>query len=338
VTAPANRWKLGLFVVAGCAASLTGLTYLGMRELQKEVHYVLAYFDEAVTGLEGGSPVKFRGVTIGVVDEIRVAPDRKHLRVQAALYDDKLVRLGLRAEDAVGPCRLPPNLRAQLVMSWVTSTSFLQVDYFPDPPAGPQQLPFAVEENTLRTVKSTAKSLEDASREVLRELPVMATSARELVELLRTELQGARLADVSRQLQAVLARIDGAMQDLERAGTIAGTSAAMAKVGSAADAVRDAAATLNDDRSPFGVTLAELRGLAQSLQREVEGMDLKATAAGLRTTAGGIDTLGGEVANGLHALRTTMAAIDRLVTLLERDPGALLHGRSPAGSPLQEKR
>jgi hypothetical protein len=95
---------------------------------------------------------------------------------------------------------------------------------------------------------------------------------------------------------------------------------------------------LNDDRSPFGVTLAELRGLAQSLQREVEGMDLKATAAGLRTTAGGIDTLGGEVANGLHALRTTMAAIDRLVTLLERDPGALLHGRSPAGSPLQEKR
>ncbi|MBL8756632.1 MAG: MCE family protein [Planctomycetes bacterium] len=338
MTAPANRWKLGLFVVAGCAASLTGLTYLGMRELQHEVHYVLAYFDEAVTGLEEGSPVKFRGVTIGVVDEIRVASDRKHLRVQAALYDAKLVRLGLRAEDATGPCRLPPNLRAQLVMSWVTSTSFLQVDFFPDPPSGPQQLPFPVEEDTLRTVKSTAKSLEDASREVLRELPVMATSARELVELLRTELQGARLADVSRQLQAVLARIDGALQDLDRAGTIAGTAAAMAKVGVAADAVRDAAAAVTDDRSSFGATLAELRGLGQSLQREVSAMQLAATTASLRSSAAGFDGLAVDLGDGLRSLRTTLAAIDRLVTLLERDPGALLHGRAPGGSPLQEKR
>jgi ABC-type transporter Mla subunit MlaD len=215
VTAPANRWKLGLFVVAGAAATIGGLTWIGMRELRKEFHSAYAYFDEAVNGLEEGSQVKFRGVTIGVVEEIRAAPDARHLEVHAALYDEKLRKLGLQAARDNGGCPLPDNLRAQLVMSWVTGTSFIQVDYFPDPPTGAQVLPFPVDagKNTLRTVKSTAKSLEDASREVLRELPSMATSARELVELLRTELAGAHLADVSRQLQALLQRMDHALAD-----------------------------------------------------------------------------------------------------------------------------
>ncbi len=327
-----------MFVLAACGTSVAALAWIGMRELQREFHTAFAYFDEAVTGLEEGSPVKFRGVTIGVVDEIRLAPDKKHLRVQAALYDDKLKRLGLRAPDAEGPCSLPPNLRAQLVMSWVTSTSFIQVDYFPDPPGGAQQLPFPAEAVTLRTVKSTAKSLEDASRDVLRELPVMATAARELVELLRTELQGARLPDVARQLQALLQRIDQTLVAFDAAGTMATTTAAMAKVGVAADEVRAAAATLQGDQGPLGATMAELRGLATSLQRELQAMQLPATAASLRSTAASAEELGVGVAAGLQSLRSTLSAIDRLVTMLERDPGALLRGRAPQGSPLQDKR
>ncbi|MEO6594653.1 MAG: MlaD family protein, partial [Planctomycetota bacterium] len=94
MTAPANRWKLGLFVVGGSAAMLTGLTWLGMRQLRRAYHTSYAYFDEALTGLEEGSPVKFRGVPIGVVQEIHVASDKKHLYVQAALYDAYLRDLG----------------------------------------------------------------------------------------------------------------------------------------------------------------------------------------------------------------------------------------------------
>ena len=172
MTAPANRWKLGLLVVTGCAAGLAVLTWVGVRELRKESLAVHAYFDEAVTGLEVGSPVKYRGVTVGVVDDIGAAPDRRHLEVRFALYDDKLARLGIDVDrlDESSPNALA--LRAQIVMSWVTGTSFVQVDYFPDPPSGPQNLPFRTvgEKRVLLTVPSTAKSLEDASRDVLRVL------------------------------------------------------------------------------------------------------------------------------------------------------------------------
>lgn len=331
MTAPANRWKLGLFVVAGGASTLTGLTWVGVNELRREYHVAYAYFDEAVTGLEEGSPVKFRGVTIGVVDDITVAPDKKHLKVRAALFDDKLTRLGLDARTLEHDCPLPDNLRAQVVMSWVTSTSFVQVDFYPDPPSGPQQLPFVLPagENTLRTVPSTAKSLEDASRELLRELPTIATSARELVELLRTELQGLRLPEVSRQAQSVLQRADGLLRDLEQRGAVAAATAALT-------AVQDAAATVRDEHSPIGATLAEARGLLQSLQRELAAARLGDTAAGLRTAGAEVAELGSAVRAELAQLRATLAAIERWVALLERDPGALLHGRAPGRSPLEE--
>lgn len=338
MTAPANRWKLGLFVVAGCAATIGGMTWVGVRELQKTFHVAYAYFDEAVTGLEEGSPVKFRGVTIGVVDKIRAAPDKRHLEVRAALYDDKLADLGLEVTRLDGGCPLPDNLRAQIVMSWVTSTSFIQVDFFPDPPNGPQQLPFAVDsaQNTLRTVPSTAKSLEDASREVLRELPSMATSARELVELLRTELQGARLADVSRQLQGLLQRLDRTLQEVEQKELVARGIDAVASLQKAATSIGDAASSLRDDQSPVGVTLAELRGLAQRLEAELAAAKVGETTAALRAAGQAAVGLGQDVQAEFAQLRRTLAAVENLMLVLERDPGALLRGRGPVTSPLQE--
>jgi paraquat-inducible protein B len=333
MTAPANRWKLGLFVVAGLAAGTAGLTWLGMRELRKSFQVAYAYFDEAVTGLEEGSPVKFRGVTIGVVDEIRAAPDKRHLEVRAALYDDKLRKLGLDA-GALGPgCTLPENLRAQLVMSWVTSTSFVQVDFFPDPPTGPQQLPFpvAADRPMLRTVPSTAKSLEDASREVFRELPLVAGSVRELVELLRGELQGAQFAELSRTAQAVLLRFDRLLLDAERRGLVEAGTEALA-------ALRSAAASVDDPRTGPGAAVAELRGALQQLRSDLAAAGLPATTAALRGAALSAQELGDGLGGQLAQLRGTLQSIERLMAALERDPGALLYGRQAVPSPLEGRK
>ncbi|HEX5054716.1 MAG TPA: MlaD family protein [Planctomycetota bacterium] len=329
MTAPANRWKLGLFVVAGGAATLTGLTWIGMRELRRAYHTVYAYFDEALTGLEEGSPVKFRGVTIGIVQEITVAPDKKHLEVAASLYDEKMRRLGLDVERIDEDSPPPENLRAQVVMSWVTSTAFVQVDFFPDPPSGPQQLPFPVKINTMRTVPSTAKSLEDASREVLRELPLMAISARELIDQLRSDVQAAHLPDLARRVQESLRGIDQLLVDLQHLGTVGSATAAM-------DAVRDAAASLRDENGPLSSALKELQALAASVRTQLDAALLPATAGSVRGAADSLGGLGTDLRAELAKLHTTLAAVERLAQLLERDPGALLYGRGASRpSPLE---
>jgi ABC-type transporter Mla subunit MlaD len=324
VTAPASRWKLGLFVVASSALGIAGIAFVGANELRRSAHSAYAYFDEALTGLEEGSPVKFRGVTIGVVQRIRVGPDKKHLEVQAALYDDYLRDLGLDVDAMDEHCPLPDNLRAQVVMSWVTSTAFVQVDFFPDPPRGPQILPFPVrEQSTLRTVPSTAKSLEDAAREVLRELPQMALATRELVELLRQELQAARLPDVTRQLHALLERAERQLLAIENEGTVAAATAALRSLG--------------DERAPLQTTLREWGQLGKDLRAQVDQLALPATAGDVREAARGVAELSASLQRALVPVQQAMLSIERLAAVLERDPGSLLHGRANSSSILQER-
>lgn len=336
MTAPASRWKLGLFVVAGTTIGAIGVAFLGARELRRSTHTAYAYFDEALTGLEEGSSVKFRGVTVGRVERIKFASDKKHLEVQAALYDDYLSDLGLEATRMDAESPLMQNLRAQIVMSWVTSTAFIQVDYFPDPPRGPQMLPFGVPDDgvTLRTVPSTAKSLESSTREVLRELPRVASTVRELVDLLRTELSAARLPEVSRRLQSLLAKVEKQVDALDTEGAVAAATNALQEIGTTA-------AEFRGEREGLRATMAAWTELGRSLQREVEAMALGETSAGVRGAAedlGGLGSLGTDVRAELQNLRRAMAAIERLAAMLERDPGALLHGRGKTPSPLKDRK
>ncbi|MEO5730037.1 MAG: MlaD family protein, partial [Byssovorax sp.] len=85
MSAPTNHWKLGLFVVVGVVLTLTTVAVLGARSLRKEVSRYVSYFDESVQGLEVGSPIKFRGVTIGTVGKIDVAVDHRHVEVTSDL-------------------------------------------------------------------------------------------------------------------------------------------------------------------------------------------------------------------------------------------------------------
>ena len=158
---PASRWKLGLFVVVGSLVGVFGVVYLGAQELKRSTQTAYAYFDEALTGLEEGSAVKFRGITVGRVERIRFATEDRLLEVRASLYEDYLADLGLDTSQLDASNPLIHRLRAQVVMSFVTSTAFIQVDFSEDPPGGPQMLGFRVPDDgfTLRTVPSTAKAV-----------------------------------------------------------------------------------------------------------------------------------------------------------------------------------
>lgn len=335
MSAPANRWKLGLFVLAGCGLAMTGFTWLGVHELKRSTHPAWAYFDEALTGLEEGSPVRFRGVRIGVVDHIDVAEDRKHLAVGMSLYDDYLGDLGLKLDQTAAGEPLQTNLRAQVVMSWVTGTAFVQVDFFPDPTGGPQQLPFVALPNTLRTVPSTAKSLEAAGREVLRELPAMATSARELLDTLRADLQAARVPELAARFDRILAAVESEVGELRRQGTVAAATAAL-------EAVRGAAGSMSAQQEPLQRTLDEVRLLAADVRTELGKAEIGPTTATVRGAADRaaglaavLQTLGADLRGELVHLRGALDAVQRLAAMLERDPGALLHGRgTPPASPL----
>ena len=81
----AEKLKIGLFVVGSALLVVGMIIWLGAFPLFDSTQTVVAYFTESVQGLESDSPVKFRGVTVGRVKGIRLAPDGQLIEVVMGL-------------------------------------------------------------------------------------------------------------------------------------------------------------------------------------------------------------------------------------------------------------
>lgn len=108
-----TKFFVGLFMAGGIGIAVVAIIWLGMsRVFEKGSHYAV-YFDESVQGLSVDSPVKYRGVTIGRVERIRVAPDSRLIEVVLIIESD------IKPED---------DMVAQLKVVGITGSMFIELD------------------------------------------------------------------------------------------------------------------------------------------------------------------------------------------------------------------
>jgi len=280
-TTATSHWKLGLFVLLPVGAMLGALFWLGARGFRRESFPAISYFDESVQGLDVGSPVKFRGVTVGTVTDITIAPDHRHVQVSADMYVDALVRLGLRTRaPKSGEEFIPPNLRVQLASAGITGVRFIQTDFFDPERYPPPKLPFEPPWNYVPSARSTLKNAEEAAIEILNQLPVLADRAKDtLADVKKTLGSIDRLvADLGaedgsfnqalRELRAAATRVDGALDEAKLGATTASFRDTAASVGQAAAGVSDAQEELQASLVALREALESVRTLADSLERD----------------------------------------------------------------------
>lgn len=85
MSSQASKFKIGLFVVSGLLLGVVVFVWLGASRYFQDSKTVVAYFMESVQGLESDSPVKYRGVPVGRVKAIRMAPDARLIEVLMSL-------------------------------------------------------------------------------------------------------------------------------------------------------------------------------------------------------------------------------------------------------------
>jgi phospholipid/cholesterol/gamma-HCH transport system substrate-binding protein len=209
-----NRWKLGLFVILGTGLALAALVVFGASRWNERTVSYVAFFDESVQGLDVGSPVKFRGVTIGLVAAIEVAPDHRHVRVALELSVEQLDRLSL------GSLRNPNSgfaakskLRVQLAQTGITGVKFILVDFFDGTP--PLPLPFPTPRNTIPATPSTMKNLEDSLVRAANQFPDIATALLGTVTKLNGFLDSVEKERLPARASSTLANADSAMGELQ---------------------------------------------------------------------------------------------------------------------------
>jgi len=108
-----TKFTVGLFVTCGFTIGLLAFIWLGMSKFFEEGKNYVVFFNESVQGLDIDSPVKYRGVSIGRVEKISVAPDAR------------LIQVLLKVEDRR---QTSGDLYAQLKAVGITGSMFVEID------------------------------------------------------------------------------------------------------------------------------------------------------------------------------------------------------------------
>lgn len=112
-----GAFLIGFFVIFGFLLLGFSVIWFGSTMFSREnIHYV-TYFVGSVEGISKGTPVKYLGVPIGSVDNIRLAPDSRMIEVTMVL-ERKI--------------ELSDSLRVKIELSGLTGGRFLQMFYTSD--------------------------------------------------------------------------------------------------------------------------------------------------------------------------------------------------------------
>ena len=112
MSAEAYKFKVGLFVVGGAVLVAGALIWLGATKFFSSTNNYVTYINESVQGLDVGSVVKFKGVSVGTIKVIQIAPDGQLVEVRMEL--DKSFH---RKKD----------MQIELAMAGITGMKFLEI-------------------------------------------------------------------------------------------------------------------------------------------------------------------------------------------------------------------
>lgn len=316
MAAPTNHWKLGLFIVVGMIAGLSTLVWLGARSLQKKTVSYVTFFDESVQGLDVGSPVKYRGVTVGNVGKIDVAPDHRHVSVTCELGVAELDALGLNSSvGSIAKMRIPEDLRMQLASAGITGVKFILIDFFPVADNPVPTLPFAVPMNYIPSASSTMKNVEDAVVRAVNRIPEIAD------EMLKVMGRAGKILDEVDH-QHLSENIVLTMGKLNLVLTDARSTIKDADVKGLSKETQEAIRNLN-------VAVTQMGKLVERLQSDkgvLANAERASTALGdLARNAHGV---GPELEETLREVSQAAQTIQRLGDALDRDGDMLIKGRS----------
>jgi len=307
--------RVGLLLVVGAAAVVGLVLFLGGRQIRGGVQYE-TYFQESVEGLEVGSPVKYRGVTVGQVTEIGLVStaytNLGNTEFRPAAFDLVYVRF------VIDPARagrvldtsssVGVGLRIRIASQGITGLSYLELDVV-DPVRFPSMdVPWQPLNNYISSMPSTISQVQTAAQEFLGRLQGLdveglatristvlddvhmqltkgdaqaaLAAATQLLHGLQDNVQAANLPGLANDLRAAAVAVRGAADG-------PATKELLANTNRAADKLADAAARL----PPLIATLEQTTRRANSGVTDVTAdlgpvlRDARAAAANLRETS-----------------------------------------------------
>lgn len=328
----ASPTVIGAFVLAGVALLVIGVLIFGGRELFQEKQKFVTYFEGSVQGLRVGSNVLFRGVRVGYVTDIDVITDESMLNYQIPvtfeiLPESVTLISGGKAfgSPTTTSSRLDDMIRAGLrtrldVESFVTGQLVVDMDMHPDTKAvfRGQNPPYPEIPSIPSGIQQVMQRVEAFLSNVQQKVPLD-----QVVEDLLGAIRGIDRLVNSPDLAASLAGINKLVNARETQDLPAALNGAMTELQAA---TRDARALIGNVDRRLDPALEKAVPLMEQL-----GATLKEGEAVLALARGQLASnpeTAAQLAAALRELERSARSIRVLVDSLEREPEALIRGKS----------
>lgn len=344
-----SAFRVGLFVVVGLAVLVVSITYvLGGQLLTRHLDVEMR-FQGSVYGLQTGSPVVFRGVRIGRVAGIGLAYDDQQgqilIPVAAMIDQDALQKMvpasktkastDTKVADAAQVALqslLQQGLSARLAtQSLLTGQLYVDLDLRSamvghtdagNPATSTTRIP-----TMPTTIQAFMAQLEELDlKGAFQNLAGLAATTRQLVADPKLQQTVGNVAALSQDLRDLTRSLHQQVQPLSSAtqDTLAQTRQTAQDMGKALGSV-----ALSADR--MQATVAPDAPLVRSFQRAAD--ELAHTAAQLRNTTSEDAALVRNLERAAQDVARTARQLGDLARLLERQPDALLRGRTQETAP-----
>lgn len=299
-----SKFFLGLFVMVGILIGVGIIVWIGASKyFQKGATYV-TFFDESVQGLQMDSSVKYRGVDVGRVERIRVAPDYKLVEV--------VMKVDLEGD-------LQQNTVAQLKTAGITGIVFIELDRIKagDADRAPH-IDFATEYPIIPSRRSELRQFITGVDEVLQQIKKVdfkglsdqfksaGKATENLLSGQKTKNIMANLESMSAGMDSAVSRVDGIIAE----GKIEGI--------------------LSDTRN----SLVEAKTLIATMNKEIHSMKLAETGEKANKMVEGFDRRSRAITTELRVssenLQQATETLQRLLERLNTTPSDLIFSSPPA--------
>lgn len=233
MSAQANNFKLGLFVIGATIALVLLLLVVGSGRWFQSKTVIETYFNESVQGLDIGSKVKYRGVTVGEVTRINFTYNKyqqdkpiegrlRYVLVEATILGRLIGSKGggeITRPETVR-MEIERGLRIRLAPQGITGTNYLEIDYV-DPKLNPE-LPISWEPDHvyIPSTQSTFTQFFTAAGDVVEKLQRLdldgvVTRLNRLLDTTNQRVEAIDTGKISDSTTRVLAKVDRKLDQLQ---------------------------------------------------------------------------------------------------------------------------
>jgi paraquat-inducible protein B len=311
-----NYARLGFFLVVVLTLLLATALLFIQRLRSREVLELVTYTIEDVSGLDVSSPVRYRGVSVGRVTDIRVDPRAEPVEIDFEVFLDRLNTVGFSAErigkivDLRGTF---PKLRAQVIGNLVTGEAYLLLDVPQNPPP-PISLGFTPTRPYVPSVPRPLAAMQDRLPAVLERAEATLRTLREIVSKIPDSLERSNrfFTNIERIFQE--SQLPALSADSRQ--FFATTSRQIEQVTSELDKLVDT-----------GGSLVQLLNDAQA---SMDASKLPATTQTARDALNQTNLAAEELRRSLPVIRDSLAEFRELARMLAEQPESVVYGRRPA--------